>query len=53
MIELKKNNSRHCHIDFIALKEIKGGGGGGGGGGGANDTPYMNVLKQERRALVR
>ena len=50
----KKINSRHCHIDFIALKEmIRGGGGGGGGAVGTNDTPYMNDLEQERRALVR
>ena len=26
---IKKNNWRHCHIDFIALKEITRGGGGG------------------------
>ena len=42
---IKKNNSRHCHIDFIALKEIT--------RGGTNDTPYMDDLEQERRALVR
>ena len=52
MIELKKNNSRHCHIDFIALNEITKGGG-VGGGGPTNDTPYMDDLEQERRALVR
>ena len=28
-------------------------GGGGGGGGGTNDTPYMDDLEQERRALMR
>ena len=47
---IKKNNSRHCHIDFIALKEISRG---GGGGGPTDDTPYMDDLEQERRALVR
>ena len=47
MTELKKNNSMHCHFDFIALKEII------KGGGGTNDTPYMDDLEQERRALVR
>ena len=53
MIELKKN-SRHCHIDFIdiiVLKEITRVG--GWRGGGTNDTPYMDYLEQQRRALVR
>ena len=45
---IKKNNSKHCHVDFIALKEIK-----KKGGGGTNDTPYMDDLEQGRRALVR
>ena len=45
MIELKKK-PLHCHIDFIALKEIT-------RGGPTNDTPYMDDLEQERRALVR
>ena len=41
---IKKKNSRHCHIDFIALKEITKGGGNMGKYGENSSLLYENAV---------